>query len=46
MLHHAVMDDEELVGVAELLRVLTDHDQVRLRSMAAVAATITTGEMA
>ncbi len=46
MLHHAVMDDEELVGVAELLQVLTDHDQVRLRSMAAVAATITTGEMA
>ena len=46
MLHHAVMDDEELVGVAELLQVLTDHDQVRLRSMTAVAATITTGEMA
>jgi peptidoglycan/xylan/chitin deacetylase (PgdA/CDA1 family) len=38
MLHHAVMDEHERAGVAELLAVLTTHPNVAMRSMAQVAA--------
>ena len=38
MLHHAVMDESERAGVAELLAVLTTHPNVAMRAMAQVAA--------
>lgn len=41
MLHHAVMDETERAGVAELLAVLTTHPNVAMRSMAQVAAAMT-----
>lgn len=40
MLHHAVMDETEREGVDALLRVLTQHPNVAMRSMAQVAHTM------
>ena len=38
MLHHAVTDDEELAAIAELLKIVSEHELAEPTSIMAVAA--------